>query len=105
VVEIAVSTLLQGKVVGVPSGAAVLDAAHAARPELKQRGIPFVAMMHPVTGKTTTRHLYDLERDGAFQRPALAAFLSQAEVEANGGPAAPGEPGWFKRKWQRVFGY
>lgn len=105
VVEIAISTLAGSKMVSVPSGEAVHAGLKAARPEFVQRTIPFIAVVDPVTGRTSARNLDDLEaRNGGWNRDALATVIADADTEARGGRKAPGEPGWLMRKWQRWFG-
>lgn len=104
VVEIAISLLHQGRVQAVPSGQAVLDAVLAARPDVKQRVIPFIAVVDPVTGRTAARNLDDLEGTGGWNIDAVATVVAAADEETRGGAKAPGEPGWLKRKWLRWFG-
>jgi thiol-disulfide isomerase/thioredoxin len=103
-VEIAVSRLHEGKVASVPSGEAVLNGVLAARPDLKQRTIPFIAVIDPITGRISARNLDDLAGPAGWHASAVATVLAAADDESRGGPKAPGEPGWLKRKWQRWFG-
>jgi thiol-disulfide isomerase/thioredoxin len=105
VVEIAVSLLHQGRVAAVPSGQAVLDAVLAARPDVKQRVIPFIAAIDPVTGKTSARNLDDLDGPSGWLGDGVATAIAAADEESRGGAPAPREPGWLKRRWQRWFGY
>ncbi len=104
VVEIAVSTLMRGKVTAVPSGEAVMADLMRARPEFRQNGIPFVAFVDPISGRTSARNLDDLEQRGSWSPNGLARIVASADAEVRGGPVAPGAPGWLARKWKRVFG-
>jgi thiol-disulfide isomerase/thioredoxin len=105
VLELAVSVLHQGRVVGVPSGQAVLDAVLAVRPDVKQRSIPFIAGIDPVTGKISARNLDDLDGPTGWLHDGVATVIAAADEESRGGAPAPREPGWLKRKWLRWFGY
>jgi thiol-disulfide isomerase/thioredoxin len=104
VIEIATSTLHEGRVVPVPSGEVVLRGLLAARPDVKQRVIPFVAMVDPVTGAVSARNLDDLDGPQGWDLPAIASALAAADEETRGGKPAPGEPGWLKRKLRRWLG-
>jgi thiol-disulfide isomerase/thioredoxin len=103
-VSIAISLLHDGRVKDVPSGQVVLAAVLAERPDVKLRAIPFIAAIDPVTGRTSTRNLDDLESSSGWNASAIATVVSAADEESRGGPKAPGEPGWLKRKWLRWFG-
>ena len=103
-IEIAISTLYQGRVAAVPSGEVVLRSILEKRPDVKQRAIPFLAVIDPVTGRSSVRNLDDLYSGQGWNLPALATVIADAEQESLGGPKATAEPGWFKRKWLRWFG-
>jgi thiol-disulfide isomerase/thioredoxin len=105
IVEIATSTLHQGRVVPVPSGEAVLRGLLASRPDVKARVIPFIAMVDPVAGKVSARNLDDLDGPQGWDLPAVASMMAAAEDEVRGGKPAPSEPGWVMRKWRRWFGH
>jgi thiol-disulfide isomerase/thioredoxin len=105
VVDITLSTLDRGKITPVPSGDAVRADLLRARPDFKQRAIPFFAFIAPETGLTSARNLDDLEQNGTWSRKGLAHVLKLAQDEAHGGQAAPTEPSWLTRKWRRWFGY
>ncbi len=104
VVDITLSTLHAGKVTAVPSGEAVRADLMTARPDFKQRAIPFIAVLDPVSGATSARNLDDLEQAGAWNTTRLAHILAAAEREALGQGSAPAEPSWLARKWKRWFG-
>ncbi len=103
--EIAISTLESGKVKPVQSGEAVLALVLNKRPDVKQRAVPFLAVVDPRSGKTFVRNLDDMEpAPGAGWNTArLAGLIAAADIDVRGGSAAPGEPGWFARKWQRLW--
>ncbi len=104
VVDVTISTVAMGKVTEVPSGETVRADLMRARPDFRQRAIPFFAMIDPATGRTSARNLDDLEQGGSWSRTGLAGVLALAEAEVRGGQTAPGEPSWFGRKWRRWFG-
>lgn len=104
IVEIAISTLYQGRVQPVPSGQAVLRAMLADHPDVTLRGVPFLAVVDPTTGSTSVRNLDDLEGASGWSQAALAAAIEAAAIESRGGPKAASEPGWLARKWRRWFG-
>lgn len=101
IVEITISTLVDRKIRPVPSGEAVYQALKVARPGFQSRAIPFIALVEPVSGRTSARNLDDLEQAGGWNRAALARAIDLALIEANGGASAPSEPGWLRRKWMR----
>lgn len=105
VTEIAISTLENGKVKGVASGESVLGLVLKQRPEVKQRGVPFLAVIDAKSGRTYLRNLGDLEptEGNGWNLARLADVVSAADIEVRGGPSAGGEPGWLKRKWQRLL--
>lgn len=106
VTEIAISTLENGKVKPVQSGDAVLALVQNKRPEVKQRAVPFLAVIDPKSGRTFVRNLDDMEPaagSGGWSTARLANLISAADIEVRGGSAAPGEPGWLARKWQRLW--
>jgi thiol-disulfide isomerase/thioredoxin len=103
-VALGISLLHDGRVKDVPSGQAVLKAILAKRPDVKHRTIPFIAVIDPVTGMTSTRNLDDLESGNGWNAAAVATVVFAADEESRGGPRAPGEPGWLTRKWLRWFG-
>lgn len=105
ITEIAISTLETNKVQGVPSGEAVLALVMKQRPEAKQRAVPFLAVIDPKSGRTFVRNLDDMEPvEGAgWNQDKLAALIAAGDVDVRGGAAAPGEPGWLMRKWQRIW--
>jgi hypothetical protein len=103
-VAIGISLLHDGRVKDVPSGQAVLRAVLAERPDVKQRVIPFIAVIDPVSGKTSSRNLDDLENSNGWNAAAIATVVFAADEESRGGPRAPSEPGWLKRKWMRWYG-
>lgn len=105
VTEIAISTLEGSKVKSVQSGEAVLSLVQKMRPEVKQRAVPFLAVVDPKSGRTFVRNLDDLEpaAGGGWSTTRLADLIAAADIEVRGGSAAPSEPGWFARKWQRLW--
>jgi thiol-disulfide isomerase/thioredoxin len=104
IVDVTLSTLVDGKVAAVPSGEAVKSDLAQALPQFKQRAIPFIAALNPATGRTSARNLDDLEQGGTWNTAALARVLRDAETDVLGGRTAPGEPSWMMRKWNRWFG-
>jgi thiol-disulfide isomerase/thioredoxin len=106
VVEIALSTMSDGRLDDVPSGRAVLAAVLARRPEAKQRSVPFLAVIDPRRpDRTVVRNLDDLESVNAGQHMTarVAAFISTAATSIETGTAAPREPGWLAKKWTRLW--
>lgn len=105
VAEIAISTLENGKVRAVHSGDAVLSLVQSKRPEVKQRAVPFLAVIDSKSGRTFVRNLDDVEpvAGGGWSTTRLAELISAADIEVRGGDAVPGEPGWLARKWQRFW--
>ena len=104
VVEIALSTLVAGRVAIIPSGEAVRANLTIARPDFKQRAIPFLAAINPVTGRTSVRNLDDLEYAGTWNEAALSRVVDDLVVGARGGAKSAHEPGWLMRKWRRWTG-
>ena len=104
VTEIAISTLQAGRVTAVPSGVAVLDAVLASRTDVKQRAVPFLVVVHPVSGRVSARNLDDLEpRNGSgWDVAELARIAAVADTAVRGGAKATAEPGWLMRKWLRL---
>lgn len=105
ITEIAISTLENGRVRGVPSGEAVLGLVLKQRPEAKQRAVPFLAVVDPKSGRTFVRNLDDLEpvAGNGWSVERVAAVISAGDIEVRGGAAAAREPGWLGRKWQRLW--
>ncbi len=104
-IEIPISTLAGGRVTAVPSGMAVLRAAMVGKPTFKPRAVPFYAVINPLAKTVVLRNLDDLEpvASGSWNTGELSALFAAADIEARGGATAPSEPGWLRRKWQRLW--
>ena len=110
-VEIGISTLHAGRMTDVASGHAVLDHVLAATNGVKLKSVPFLAVIDPEDrSKTIGRSLDDFEQPGTGQHaPSLIrGFLGDAYNYMRNNAAAPSEPGWvrkkFNRAWLRLFG-
>lgn len=110
-IEIGISTVHAGRRLDVPSGLAVLEQVLAAAPGIKQRSIPFLAVIDPNDrSKTLARNLDDFEQEGTAVHDAslIRAFLSQAHGHMRNGTVAPTQPSWlrakFNRIWMKLFG-
>jgi thiol-disulfide isomerase/thioredoxin len=105
-VEIAISTLKDGRRLSVDSGNAVLRLVLGDAPQTKPRAVPFIAIVDPDnrTG-TFARHLEDVEQGsgGGFDFDKVREILTAAEAHIRTGTTAPAEPGWFSRKLRRWF--
>lgn len=105
-VEIAVSTLSDGRRVPVPTGQEVLQHVLAAAPGANLRGVPFLAVIDPrEAGGCFARNLDDTEvaAGGAFDMTRIATILAEADNHLRNGGTAPAEPGWLRRKLRRWF--
>lgn len=105
-VEIAISTLSDGRRVPVPTGEEVLQRVLAATPGATLRGVPFIAVIDPNDAtRGFARNLDDAEvaSGGAFDIERVAAILAQADAHVRTGASAPDEPGWLRRKLRRWF--
>ncbi len=107
VVEIALSTVTAGgKREQVVSGEAVLAVILAQRPDVKQRAVPFLAVVDPGRpSRTVARNLDDLESDanGQHMAPRIREFLAAAATSIEQGTPPPTEPTWLRKKWTRLW--
>ncbi len=105
-VEIAISTLLDGRRVPVRSGEAVLARVLEAAPTVKLRSVPFIAVIdpHDMT-RAFARNLDDCETTagGTIDGERMRQILVDADAHVRQGLAAPSEPGWLRRKLKRWF--
>lgn len=111
IIEIGISTVHAGRRLDVPSGHAVLAEVLAATSAIKQRSVPFLAVIDPNDrSKTLARNLDDFEMEGAGRHDAsfIRAFLVEAHNHMRKGATAPTTPGWlrakFNRAWMKLFG-
>ncbi len=111
VVEIGISTLHAGRMKDVASGHAVLDHVLAATNGVKLKSVPFLAVIDPDDrAKTIGRSLDDFEQPGSGNHAPsmIRGYLGEAHGYMRSGAAAPSEPGWirkkFNRAWMRLFG-
>jgi thiol-disulfide isomerase/thioredoxin len=105
-VDIALSTLKDGRRVPVSSGEAVLRLVLTSVAGAEPRGVPFMAVLDPADlAHGFARNLDDAEdtTSGGFDSGRLADILAQAERHIRTGAAAPTEPGWLRRKLRRWF--
>lgn len=105
-VEIAISTLKDGRRLAVESGDEVLRLVLMNTPQSKPRSVPFIAVVDPDNRLGTfTRHLEDAEHGpgGEFDLDRVREILAQAEQHVRTGAAAPSEPSWLQRKLKRWF--
>ena len=105
-VEIAVSTLRDGRRLAVASGEAVLQFVLGAKPQVKPRAVPFIAIVDPNNRLSTfSRHLEDVEQGpgGDFDFDRVREILTTAETHIRAGTTPPAEPGWLQRKLKRWF--
>ena len=106
-VEIAISTIKDGRRVPVATGEDVLHRVLAASaPGTSVRSVPFIAVVDPNNAaRSFTRNLDDAEvaSGGAFDLQRIGAILTQADAHMRQGAEAPSEPGWFRRKLRRWF--
>lgn len=106
VVEIGISTVHAGRRLDVPSGHAVLAQVLAATRGARLRSVPFLAVIDPNDrAKTQTRNLDDFEQaaGGRHEAAFIRQFLVEAHAHIRGNAAAPSEPGWLRKKFDRVW--
>lgn len=103
-VEIATSTLNGARREAVATGEAVLQASLSRAPGVTVRGVPFIAVVDPADGgRVVARNLDDLEGEQGFDTNRLTRFLAAAERHIRHGEAAPSEPGWIARKFDKLW--
>lgn len=105
IIEIGISTVHAGRRLDVPSGHAVLEQVLAATAGIKQRSVPFLAVVDPADrSKTLARNLDDFEMEGVGRHDAssIRAFLVEAHDHMRTGAAAPSTPGWLRAKFNRA---
>ena len=88
------------------SGEAVLQFVLGAKPQVKPRAVPFIAIVDPNNRLSTfSRHLEDVEQGpgGDFDFDRVREILTTAETHIRAGTTPPAEPGWLQRKLKRWF--
>lgn len=105
-VEIAVSTIKDGRRMPIATGEQVLKRVLDATPGTKLRSVPFIAVIDPRDpSRVFARNLDDCETPagGDIDAKRVSQILAEAHAHVRQGVAAPGEPGWLRRKLRRWF--